>query len=530
MKNIRLIMFAAAALAFTAGANAQTAFDANRLMGSDLNGTARFVGMGGAMGALGGDISTIGTNPAGIGIYRSNDVMLSFGLNSTTADSEFAGNSMSSSKVRPSFDNAGFVYSSKIGNSTALRYVNFGFNYRKLKNFNKVMTMGGDLNGLSQTDQMAGQAQGLDPDELDAKNKYDNTNPWNVNGIGWLSLMGWNGRVMSYDEADKQYHGFGSATSYPYGDFSSEEKGSIQAYDFNVAFNFSDRVYLGFTIGAYNVDYSRTTYYREGFDYEEDYGDHSFYTLDNWFKTTGAGVDFKVGLIVRPIETSPLRIGVAVHSPTFYNLRNVSSALLMSDLDINGKLEQYDVDTQKAAGDAITDFRLVTPWKYNFSLGYTFGSYLALGAEYEYQNYSTAKLKQDIDGYVEDMTEENNGIKEVLKGVNTFRIGAEVKPIPEFAVRFGYNHSSASIDQGAMKYIPSDGPNSIRTDTEYSTTKAVNNYTVGMGYRGSMFYADIAYQYSAYKENFYPFFSEDLAVTKVNNNRSQVLLTLGVRF
>lgn len=61
--------------------NAQTTiYDANRWMGSDLNGTARFVGMGGAMGALGGDITTMGTNPAGIGIYRSNDVMVSFAL------------------------------------------------------------------------------------------------------------------------------------------------------------------------------------------------------------------------------------------------------------------------------------------------------------------------------------------------------------------------------------------------------------------------------------------------------------------
>ena len=53
--------------------SAQTVYDAAKITGKDLNGTARFVGMGGAMGALGGDISTIGTNPAGIGIYRSND-------------------------------------------------------------------------------------------------------------------------------------------------------------------------------------------------------------------------------------------------------------------------------------------------------------------------------------------------------------------------------------------------------------------------------------------------------------------------
>ena len=76
----KIIIVSALVLLWTAGANAQTAYDAAKLVSKDLNGTARFVGMGGAMGALGGDISTMGTNPAGIGIYRSNDVMVSFGF------------------------------------------------------------------------------------------------------------------------------------------------------------------------------------------------------------------------------------------------------------------------------------------------------------------------------------------------------------------------------------------------------------------------------------------------------------------
>ena len=58
--------------------SAQSVYDGVKIADKDLNGTARFVGRGGAMGALGGDITTMGTNPAGIGIYRSNDVMTSF--------------------------------------------------------------------------------------------------------------------------------------------------------------------------------------------------------------------------------------------------------------------------------------------------------------------------------------------------------------------------------------------------------------------------------------------------------------------
>ena len=154
MKN-KVILTACALLAM-ATAGAQNAYDAERLLGNDLNGTARFVGMGGAMGALGGDMSVMGTNPAGIGIYRSNDVALSFGFNNTAAKSDFYGTSMKEDRTRASFDQIGFVYSNKIGNNTSLRFVNFGFNYHKSKNFNRLFSMGGILdNGLSQSWQLA---------------------------------------------------------------------------------------------------------------------------------------------------------------------------------------------------------------------------------------------------------------------------------------------------------------------------------------------------------------------------------------
>lgn len=127
----------------------QSSYDAALLTGSELNGTARFVGMGGAMGALGGDISVIGTNPAGIGIYRSHDLSISFGFNNTSASSTFNGVNMKQDRTRVSLDQAGIVYSSKIGNRTPLRYVNFAFNYHKSRNFNRLFNMGGNLDGFS---------------------------------------------------------------------------------------------------------------------------------------------------------------------------------------------------------------------------------------------------------------------------------------------------------------------------------------------------------------------------------------------
>lgn len=522
-------------LIMTASASAQTIYDGAKFTQKDLNGTARFVGMGGAMSALGGDISTMGTNPAGIGIYRSNDIMGTFGFSSYGSESNYGGLKTNVDKNRWSFDNIGFVFSSKIGNQTALRYVNFGFNYTRSKSFDKYMTMEGLINMgpgntiLSQTNQMAHQANQMVQSYGDYINELaaDNINLFTDSQIGWLAAVGWNGYLYNPTSA-----GFSSYFPQPYSWFDSHEKGGINQFDFNIAFNLNDRVYLGLTVGAYDVNYSKTSTYGEDFgdyidDHGENYGNQSYeMTTEN--KIKGAGVDFKFGAIVRPFEDSPFRVGVAIHSPTFYNLTlktNVTALTHTPSLKDKKIVEEF-VDSYNFTNgvDYGYDFSFRTPWKYNFSLGYTYGTSFAIGAEYEYQDYSTMRFK-----YAEgdEMVWENSTANEMLKGVNTFRIGAEWKIIPQFAFRAGYNYTSAAFKGSAFKDLP---PNSINTDTDFANTKANNNYTIGIGYRGEGFYADLAYMYSTYKEDFYPFDDGALQKTKVTNDRSKVLLTLGYRF
>lgn len=161
---------------------------------------------------------------------------------------------------------------------------------------------------------------------------------------------------------------------------------------------------------------------------------------------------------------------------------------------------------------------------------------LALGAEYEYQDYSSMKFK-DTEGN-SSAYEFENSTTSMLKGVSTVRLGLEYKVIPQFAFRAGYNYSTAAFHQDAFKDL---AINSIQTDTDFANSKSMSNYTLGIGYRGSMFYADLAYKYSTYKENFYPFvngFTDEDGntvigspeATKVTNTRSQVLFTVGMRF
>lgn len=547
MKNVKFAIVILCTLIGTTIVSAQSLYDAARLMGNDLNGTARFVGMGGAMGALGGDISTMGTNPAGIGIYRSSDVMTSFGFSNIGMKSTMNGSKNEQDKLFGSFDNIGFVISSRIGNETPLRFVNFGFNYRKVKSFDKNMVMNGlieDSEGpLSQSDLFASLSQGLTEKYLGSNAAFTDGG---ANAAPWLGAMALRTRVIGsvgdHGEDNDQYAsnvGYmvdkdGNTIYLPVmGEYTSKERGGLHSYDFNVALNFYDRIYLGATIGAYSVDYSRNSIYRESYK-----GDASTYSLENWFDTSGTGVDFKLGVIVRPFESSSFRIGAAIHTPTWFNLEDRTSAIMTSDVDMNsdgtiGKDELYEYDTMEFPGESKTKYQLVTPWKYNLSLGYTIGRSVALGAEYEYSDYSSAKLKYD-DGL--KMEDETSQIKTGLKGVHTLRVGAEFKLAPEFSFRLGYNYMTAAMYDDTFKRI---ALNSISTSTEFSNLKATNNYTVGLGYKGSVFYADLAYQFHTYKEDFYPFYNEvgenfeTIIVpnaTKVTNTRSQVLLTLGLRF
>ena len=551
MMKRKLVKMVALGCLFALPVGAQTVYDAAKMTDKDLNGTARFVSMGGAMGALGGDISTISTNPAGIGIYRSSEVMTTFGMSAFGTEAKYAGESHSSDKYRADFNNIGLVYATKIGNVTPLRFVNVGFNYKRAKSFYRNMEMAGNLGPHSQTYQMAAQADGI----FNWENAFDNVE------IGWLSALGYNGYMIDpqittnvtdfpykdkdgnqlYDKDGKPLYinhdlYLSGASDGGIGHFRSEERGGIDQYDFNVAFNFNDRFYLGATLGAYVVNYQKYTFYSE--DHTRGTGSLDRYELQSWNKIKGNGFDLKLGAIVRPFAESPFRIGVAIHTPVFYDLDYKTHAYLASDIHTDEGIKVWEVDTRKqlpGGGDMVRSFKFRTPWIYQFSLGHTVGTSLALGAEYEYQDYSTIDFRS-IDGYDGEFDYENSTTA-MLKGVHTLRLGLEYKVIPQFALRAGYNFRTSLFKSDAYKDLPYY---SIQSDTDFSNTESLSHYTLGVGYRSSSFYADLAYKFSTYKSDFYPFVNygqegdmvlvETPEATKVTDTRSQVLLTLGFRF
>lgn len=530
---------------FMAHAHAQETYENTKLIDNDLNGTARYVGMGGAMEALGADISVINSNPAGIGLFRRSSGSVSFGLVSQDGASSFKyGN-----KTNASFDQAGFVYSMRDGRRT---FINFGFNYHKSKNFDYILNAASGLNGASQHKLSYMKA-------LANENNLDKTS------------SGWRGKFAYTSQLDNLYYNtlmMTSSDGFFYNDasryaFGRAETGYIGEYDFNYSVNVNDRVYLGVTVGIHDVHYTGHSLYNEALVNlnNQTAGD---ITVNDERRITGTGYNASFGIIFRPVDASPFRIGLSVTTPTWYDLKTSNYTYLINNTKADGGGKLQGDYPNYTTGESY-EFKLFTPWKFGVSLGHTVGNYLALGASYEYADYSRLDTRvndgYDVD-YWGDVYEHsssdepmNRHTRETLKAVSTFKIGAEAKVMPNLAVRAGYNYVSPMFKKEGYKdgNIDSYGSN-YSSATDYTNWEATNRYTVGVGYTLGKMSFDLAYQYAQTNGKFHPFADSYLDYTypgqdsngndvtmtesldnyadavKVSNKRNQLLLTLTYRF
>ena len=534
MKRNRLFLLVAMLPALAM--QAQTSYEAAALLDTDLSGTSRFVGMGGAMSALGADMSTMSTNPAGTALYRSWDASLSFGGNWITQRTQTNLGKGRAFDAYGSFDNMGVVIANKQSNVDPVRFVNFGINYRNVKRFDSKMGMSSNLKRndgvyLSQTGQMAWQAyQNWDVVAEDF-NPHDeegffHRNYYKQDWVGWLTLLGAQGYLIDesalYEDLALQNKNY-----YPsnYNEYRSVQYGGIDAYDFNLSVNLYDAVYFGATFTTYDVDRTTESVYSERFD-------DGSYTLQNYYRTVGTGYDFKFGVILRPFEESSFRFGVSATTPTVYWLCDHNSAVLNSQVSFTNNetgeswVETPTINTRssKAYGDDCpTNYTMIAPFKVNVSLGGTIGTSLALGAEYEYTDYSTTKLFYS-DGV--EMSEMNEHTGTNFTGKHTLRLGAE-HSFGTFYTRLGYNYQAGGYEMDAWKWIP---VNSVQTNTDYANLRSTQNFTCGMGYRGDSFYADAALLYSRQSAEFFPFDNPNLDAAKLSSSLVKGMVTVGVRF
>lgn len=521
---------------------AQDVYTVEMLSSNDLDGDARFVGMGGAMGALGANLSAMSTNPASAGLYRRSDIGFSAGL----VSSPYGGTIKTGpSATRASFDQAGFLWSCNLGNSHGVKFFNLGFNYKKshnLKSYIGLNNIGLD-GGMSQTWQFADLACDLYDDVLGNYLNLQNpdhcllTTP--TADLAYQSYLiepfDQEGNYVEDPNAIIDGYDTYSARSYNY---HRAQWGGVQDYDFNFSMNINERVYLGLDFGLYNVNtHSALTY-----DEQLVLGDGStgVYTMCQEEALTGAGYDGKFGIIVRPVEENPFRAGLAFTTPTAFDLTSRKYVGMWTPFIDRGN-EFFPDD------DLTRSYRIRTPWKLDASIATTIGTRFAIDAEYQLQNYNSAAVRYMTDYAWEgnSYTTDANLQEEVdlcLRNVHTVRIGAEARLSDEFSARVGYNYVSSPFEKDAYLNLFVAGDSyKYATNTDYVNLGATNRVTLGLGYHHKAFYLDAAYVYQTQKADVYAFhFSPDdnniaspqnaLKGEAYNLNRHQFMVSMGFKF
>lgn len=522
---------------------AQETYENANLTSTDLNGTARYVGMGGAMEALGADVSTIGSNPAGIGLFRRSQLSVSGGLLMQSNGKEYG----DGKKTNASFDQIGFVYTTRASRGSNL---NFGFNYTKGKNFDFLLNASGKLGNGSQNNQsylkhVLGSENygGFDVRKKD--DAYIGFASPQANFVSWtwnqLDYLYFNTLLPDATTAGK-FNNY-LADSYT---FDKASTGYVGNYDFNISGSIQDQFYLGLAFGLKDIHYDSESRYNERLS--NGVGDVSVLDIR---RITGTGFDITAGIIVRPIASSPFRIGAYVKTPTWYDLTTSNVTRIDRNTNTSGKNDWGKVPNSY-------DYKLWTPWKFGLSLGHTVGNYLALGLTYEFEDHSTLDSRINDGGYYNDYygtyyetssadKSMNKHTKQALKGVSTLKMGAEYKPTSNLALRLGYNYISPKYNKDAQKDPTIVSPGSAySSSTDFVNWDSTNRFTFGIGYQINKFNVDLAYQYSMQKGTFYPFstmnfsihdtatgnttsYSNQAVGAKVDNNRGQLLLTVGYR-
>lgn len=492
IKEMKKIIITSLLGLFTIVGYSQLASDALRYSTTTHNGDARFMSMGGAFGALGGNISSFNYNPAGIGVYRRSDASItaSFFNNENTARYNSELNKYSQNDF--SISSGGFVLASNNFNMPSngdFSNFKFGFSYNVLKNFDNITYISGANTSNSIGDMFAALAHGLSIADIEDNNP-NSINAFDLNPA-WYAFL--------FDEGNSpgEYVG-GSPPGGVQQSKMIESWGSLNEIALTFGGNYGDKLYLGATIGLPILDYHEIKIYsEESLDNNIPDDKYASALITDYLDTKAYGINLKLGMIYKANDM--LRFGAALHTPTYY-------------YDMNDEwMTSMESDFNTGPIDSPTgyyEYHLSTPMKAIGSVAVVFSKFGLISLDYEYLDYSSAQFS--VSDY--DFNAENGDIKTLYQSTNNIRLGTEWKYM-NFAFRGGYSFYGSPYKNENI-----NGEKS--------------SYSLGIGYREGNFYFDVAWVYSETdnENSFYNYGGVASNLYTVNNKNTNLLFTLGTRF
>ncbi|MFM6953597.1 MAG: hypothetical protein ACKOWL_01265 [Sphingobacteriaceae bacterium] len=475
--------------------HAQYAGDALRFSQTQPGSDARFGAIGNAHTAIGGDLSSFGGNPAGLGLFTKSEANISFEFNNYTSTANYLNKYSNGSQDRLNMHQGGVVFYIPAlrpkGADLDRGWISFttGLSYNRHADFGNSLLYSGTNPNNSIADYFA---------EL-STNNYGTPSSL---AQGSLERMAYDSYLIGYDTPGDYY--------FPETDVNNiqtkneDRRGGQTQVNMAFAANYSNKFYLGLNLGFAGINYtSNSNFTEKGFNVTENSNYQATFLQDQ--VTAGKGFNAKMGFIYKP--NSVFRIGASFETPTWYTIDDSYTEVL------NSKYTNAGLNYTNGAENYSFVYHLRTPLKLSGGLGIFFGKAGFISADFDMVDYAKIKFRGVNNLDLQTISDNNQEVFDNYKKTYNYRLGAEFK-LDQMAFRAGYG-----IQGNPYKNLADAG----------NTTKT---YSGGIGYRVKNYYADLCYQQVAFSTSLKPYTLADGSAPKalIDSKKTNIFLTFGIRF
>ncbi len=504
----------------------QNELDALRYSNDGLQGTARALGVGGAMSAVGADLSAAALNPAGLGLYQFSDFSLTFNSQPTSEQVNYFDGKQNFTQ-NPFFMQSlgmairGRVFKDGEAKTQGLKSYTVAFGYQRLDNYRSEYQIEGYNRYNSITDYFAQAANGQGDADLT-----------NINYPAAAAYQSY--AINPISGQNNQYFG-----AFPGGGLQQtidvSQVGRKGETYMALSGNINDKLYVGGKIGFQNIRYKQVVSIteRDINNIHETYNDNAGaldfparqFDYKESFEGIGSGINAQFGIIYRPINN--LRIGASILSPTQVSLSDDYQFSMRNVFLQNGQ----DTTINIASDVLLSNYSVKTPYQYNLGIAYLIGKHGFISADINIKDYSKAFLSSDLERTDENYYSydtENANIRKYLRNTINYRLGGEYR-LNNFRLRAGAGLMVSPLEESVSKYQDSSDPTKLLS---YNAQRQY--FTGGVGYRAKEYYIDLAYIHQTQRTVYAPYLlagSSDFTPNVINTRTIQnIVVTMGLCF
>ncbi len=493
---------------------AQTPDDALRTAWYSYNGTARFMATGGVMGSLGGDITANHTNPAGIGLYKTKEIVFTPALTLNNNKFNYRGTDTSNTKSNLNYGTSGIILGSPSRGGSNWASSAFAISVNKVATYNNRVQFKGFNNMSSFTEQYLEELTRDRADTNAALSNYIFGSSLAFRTFLVDTTSGPGGAVTGYQSLVPISTGVNQS-------YDANTTGGYHEIALGLAGNLQDKLYIGGSLTIPIIHYQRVLNYSETDATSSTTNQFSNFRYQETFSSDGAGIGAKLGLIYK--ATNVMRLGFAFHTPQFIAFTDKISSSIVANTETYANTRSASSSELNGGKPGESKYNLITPWRAIASASFVLGSAGDtrqqkgfISADLEYVNYRGSRFSASGDAnsdmaLIDYYNLINNVIKETYKGNINLRVGGELK-FHTFMFRLG----------GAYYGSP-------YADNNIKASKVIGSG--GIGYRDHGFFIDLSYSHAFNKDAVFAYRLNDKPNTYAvqSGSRGTVVLSFGIK-